>query len=293
METVRSCSSRLARGSGAALGALAAALLAAPGTMAAPAPGAAPIRDRFLDGSGHAPALVAIPGGAFLMGSQPGSPGAKPIEVPHEVVLAPFAIARTEVTREEYARFLDEVGARDEEGLPYLLDASGRELAGAERLPVVGVSWRGALAYAAWLSRKTGRDYRLPTEAQWERAARAGSEATWPWGERAPADVRAQLRCDGSDGQLAPVAITAANAYGVHDLLGNAWEWTLDCFALDFYFYSPTRDPRWLDPACAAPSIRGGSAQDDLETCRPGFRMNFWWRGAPSIGFRVVRLEPP
>jgi formylglycine-generating enzyme required for sulfatase activity len=190
------------------------------------------------------------------------------------------------------------VDGRDREGVPYvtednaglLREAGGtRPTAGADDLPVVGVSWQGAIAYGRWLSSQTGRDYRLPTEAEWERAARAGSAGTWPWGEAAPAG---QLNCGGADGRLAAVGSYAANAYGVFDLLGNAWEWTLDCFALDFYFYSPTHDPRLLDPACLTPGIRGGSFRDSPEMCRPGYRVNFWWRGAPSIGFRVVRGGP-
>lgn len=252
-------------------------------------------RDPFRDGGGPGPEMVLIPGGAFLMGSQPGAPGSKPIEVPHEVVLQPFAMARREVTNEEYARFLSEAGDRDGDGVPYVAadneglrraDRRYRPAAGADHLPVVGVSWQGALAYGRWLSGKTGREYRLPTEAEWERAARAGSAGTWPWGEAADAG---RLNCDGPDGRLAPAGAYPANAYGVFDLLGNTWEWTLDCFALDFYFYSPTHDPRVLDPACLTPGIRGGSFQDSPETCRPGYRVNFWWRGAPSIGFRVVR----
>jgi len=252
-------------------------------------------RDPFLDGGGVGPELVPIPGGAFIMGSRPGAPGAQPFEVPHEVVLAPFAMARREVTNAEYARFLGEVADRDGDGVPYVVaDGAGlrheaggyRPADGAEQLPVVGVSWQGALAYGRWLSRRTGQAYRLPTEAEWERAARAGSAATWPWGE-APGAGR--LNCAGPGGRLAPVGSYPADAYSVFDLLGNAWEWTLDCFAPDFYFYAPARDPRLVDRACLAPVIRGGSFQDAPALCRPGFRVNFWWRGAPSIGFRVVR----
>lgn len=261
--------------------------------------GASSMRDPFRDGSGWGPELARIPGGAFVMGSRPGTPGAKPIEVPHVVVLAPFAMARREVSNAEYARFLTEAGDHDAAGVPHVAEdnaglrraAGGVEpAAGADDLPVVGVSWQGAIAYGRWLSGKTGRDYRLPTEAEWERAARAGSAATWPWGEAADAG---QLNCDGAQGRLAAVGSYPANAYGVFDLLGNAWEWTLDCFAVDFYFYAPTHDPRLLDPVCLTPGIRGGSFQDVPETCRPGYRVNFWWRGAPSVGFRVVRRGLP
>ncbi len=255
-------------------------LLAAP---LEPSAGAS-FRDPFCDGSGAGPELVHVPGGAFVMGSPPGTAGAHPLEVPHPVELSPFAMARREITVAELARFLDEVGERDAEGIPYLADErqlrreGGRftPVQGAADLPAVSISWRGAVDYARWLSAKTGRDYRLPTEAQWERAASGGGGTA---------------NCRGAEGQLS-VASDVPNLYGVLDLLGNAWEWTLDCFALDFYFYSPVRDPALLDPACLAPGIRGGSFQDSAATCRPAYRVNFWWRGAPSIGFRVVRLGP-
>lgn len=244
-------------------------------------------RDPFCDGSGAGPELVTIPGGRFIMGSAPGTWGARLLEVPHPVELSPFAMARREVTVAELARFLNEAGERDAEGVPYLGDdrqlrrEAGRltPVRGADDLPAVSVSWRGALAYARWLSAKTGRDYRLPTEAQWERAALSPHDGAG--------------NCRGEAGRLAAAGTAAPNALGVLDLLGNAWEWTLDCFAMDFYFYSPGRDPVVLDPACLTPGIRGGSFQDTAELCRPSFRVNFWWRGAPSIGFRVVRVGPP
>jgi formylglycine-generating enzyme required for sulfatase activity len=267
------------------------ALLAACAVLGAPA---GVFRDAFRDGRGCGPEMVRVPAGAFRMGSPPGVLGARALEVPHRVELGAFAIGRHEVTNAEYARFLDEVENRDEEGLPFVdpegealhaKDGRFRPAPGAERHPVVGVSWRGALAYGRWLSRKTGRSYGLPTEAQWERAARVGTADAWPGGEAAGGP----LNCAGPEGRLAPAGTHPADAHGVFDLLGNAWEWTLDCFALDFYFYAPRRDPRLLDPACLAPGIRGGSFQDSPEMCRPGYRVNFWWRGAPSIGFRVVR----
>jgi formylglycine-generating enzyme required for sulfatase activity len=245
-------------------------------------------RDPFLDGSGWGPELVRLEGGAFEMGSAPGTPGAQPLEVPHRVELAPFAMARREVSNAEYARFLREVGELDADGVPYAaltaerFDRRAGQLRaapGAEELPVVSVSWRGALAYAAWLARATGQRYRLPSEAEWEWAAHAGRGS-------------GGINCAGAAGRLAAVGTSSADARGLFDLLGNAWEWTLDCFAMDFYLHAPVRDPRALDPGCLTPGIRGGSFQDTHARCRPGFRVNYWWRGAPSIGFRVVRDVP-
>ncbi|MEM6455009.1 MAG: SUMF1/EgtB/PvdO family nonheme iron enzyme [Acidobacteriota bacterium] len=274
---------------------LAFGLLLGPAT--APAAPTEPFRDPFRDGSGHGPIMVPIAAGQFEMGSRPTAPGFHPLEVPHPVALTAFAIGRTEVTNAEYARFLTDVGREaDDDGVAYVdLDATGvRADAGrfharpdrAQR-PVIGVSWRGARAYADWLSAKTGARYTLPTEARWEYAARAGSDATWPWGIHFEAG---RAVCGGeAHAEPAPVASAPADRRGVHDLLGNVWEWTLDCFVPDFYHHAPRRDPQRLDPDCLAPVIRGGSFQDPPARCRPGFRANYWWRGAASIGFRVAR----
>jgi formylglycine-generating enzyme required for sulfatase activity len=263
-------------------------------------------RDAFQDGTGRrGPELVYIPGGRFRMGSLPDEPGYRLTEVPHPVVLSPFALGRCEVTHEELAGFLDEEGNNDG-GLPYVdlaREGAGivveggrfRPAPGASRLPVTGISWRGALAYTQWLTRKTGQPYTLPTEAQWERAARAGTQTAFPWGDRFEPG---RIHCGGGeDARPEPVGTHPPNPFGLYDMLGNVWEWTLDCFTLDFYFYAPLRDPRLLDEGCLAPGIRGGSFRDPPEYCGAGYRVNHWWRGhADGIGFRVARavdVTPP
>ncbi|HVR10618.1 MAG TPA: SUMF1/EgtB/PvdO family nonheme iron enzyme [Thermoanaerobaculia bacterium] len=281
-------------------------LLAVVGVAAAAGPSAPQPRllplDPFLDGSGRtAPAMALIPAGRFLMGSTPRMPEYRALEVPHRVELDAFALGRTEVTNQELAEFLNEEG-NDDDGLPFVdLAAAGGALRfdssvyaaapAVARRPATAVSWRGARAYCRWLSQKTGRLYELPTEAQWEWAARAGAASVWPWGDTFDA---ARLNCRGrDDAGLEDVGAHPADAYGVFDLLGNAWEWVLDCFAPDFYLYSPTHDPRLLDAHCLAPGIRGGSFRDPPGYCRPSYRMNFWWRGEESIGFRVARRLVP
>jgi formylglycine-generating enzyme required for sulfatase activity len=255
-------------------------------------------RDGFRDGSGrNGPEMVAIEATAFTMGSRPEEPGYKIIEVPHRVMLSAYAIGKYEVTNREFCQFLDEMGNRSADNLPYVLIESVENSAlcregdtfrptpGREALPVVRVSWRGALAYTEWLSRKTGFFYTLPTEAQWENAARAGTTTTWPWGDTfQPGKLNTTSR-------LLPVGQYPPNAFGIHDMLGNVWEWVLDCFEPDFYFYAPSGDPVLLDRECLVPGIRGGSFRDDPGMCRPGFRINLWWRGDyDGVGFRVVRL---
>lgn len=276
-----------------------AGLTAVAGTAAASPPPDV-FRDPFCDGSGRSgPEMVLIPGGSFRMGSLPREPEVRLNEVPHPVELAAFALGRYEVTNEEMAEFLNEAG-NDDGGVPRIdvsREGSGlrfegggfRPAPGAARQPATGVSWRGALAYGRWLSAKTGRLYTLPTEAQWERAARAGTETVWPWGDTFDPE---RANCGGAEAAPVPVGSRPPDPFGVFDLLGNVWEWTLDCFALDFYFHSPRRDPRLLDPDCLAPGIRGGSFRDPAGFCRPGFRINHWWRGHPDgIGFRVTRPQ--
>lgn len=232
------------------------------------------------------------------MGSVPRDPEYHMSEVPHAVELSGFALGRYEITWEEIAEFLNEVG-NDDGGVPRvdlfwkgvglrLEDGVFRLAPGAARLPVTGISWRGALAYAEWLSRKTGEIYELPTEAQWGWAARAGTDTVWPWGN---SFEPSRLNCSGgAESRLMPVGSYPPDPNGIYDLLGNVWEWTLDCFAGDFYFYAPVQDPKLLDPCCLAPGIRGGSFRDPAGFCHPAYRINYWWRGFPGgIGFRVAR----
>ena len=268
-------------------------LLALPRGHAAPpgAPGPREFRDAFLDGTGRdAPPMVGLGARAFTMGSRSNEPEARPLEARHAVELSPYSLGRYEVTHAELAEFLNDWGNRTEEGRPWvLLDVPGvslleqvdgvfRPVPGAEQRPAVGVSWRGARAYCRWLSQKTGRRYRLPTEAEWEAAARAGADT-------APA-VTPSTRAEGTR----PVGATPANAWGLHGMQGNVWEWVLDCFEPDFYFYSPLRDPVLLDEACLAPGIRGGGFREGPGMARPGYRANAWWWGPyDSVGFRVAR----
>ena len=249
------------------------------------------IRDGFVDGSGRSgPELVALPGGHVRLG-EPAS----------EVTLSPFAIARNVVTTVEFAAFLNEVGNKDRKGIPFLadeLDTADIRVRdgvyhappGRESLPATGMSWAGALAYARWLGDRTGRHYFLPTEAQWEYAARAGTETVWPWGDTFDP---AHANCAPAKGtaKVKPVGSYPPNPFGLNDMIGNVWQWMSDCFPLD-----PSRlgdrDPAAFSPDCPAPSVRGGGAASAAVMCRPDFRVNYWWRGAPGeIGFRVVRLD--
>ncbi len=265
----------------------------------------APFADRFLDGSGRVgPSMVPIAEGRFVMGSRPTEFGYSPREVRHDVELSAYAIGRFEVTNAEFCAFLNAEGNQRERDVPWLDDEDVEEprirregpggrrfvpVDGYERHPVVTVTWLGARAYARWLSKMTGRRYRLPTEAQWECAARAGAETAWPWGEEFDAS-RVNWRRANDPPRAMPVGSYAANAWGVHDMIGNVWEWVLDDFDPHFYLYSPLRDPVSFERETWTPGIRGGGFRDSIELCRPGVRANYFWRGdRDSIGFRVSR----
>lgn len=204
------------------------------------------------------PAMVVIPPGRFEMGASAGA-AARSAELPRRsVAVAGFALGRSEVTWGEYRRFLDASG-RKADGVcrtwdptrgtwanvrGFSWDAPGYPQSDAH--PVVCVSWEDAWAYAAWLSVTTGEHYRLPSEAEWEYAARAGERAAVPWsGEPSAACRYGNLADQTVEGQTAwaerfpcrdnawfpaPTGRYRANALGLHDMLGNVWEWTEDCW---------------------------------------------------------------
>ena len=260
------------------------------------------IRDRFLDNSGRSgPQLVALNGGEFVMGTRTSDPAYNTRNVQHRVLLSPFAMGQFQITNEEFAVFLNDqrlspqqtgalIQVRLTPGLS--IPEPGHPVsvkAGAADLPVTGVSWQGALAYARWLSEKTGQSYALPSEAQWEYCARADSKAVWPWGDLFNAS---KINCDRPIATLGaePASRLSQNAFGLYGIPGNVWEWMLDCFDVTFYFHAPSRDPVFLDPSCPAPMIRGGSFRTPQYQCSPGYRVNYFSIGHwDSIGFRVMR----
>jgi len=215
------------------------------------------------------------------------------------VVLTPFAVGRFSVTNEEFAAFLNDRAldrAAENEllqvnAVPGLAISPEGHLVslrpGSAELPVTGVTWTGALAYTHWLSEKTGQVYVLPSEAQWEYAARGGARTVWPWGDQFD---ESRANCGRAGGSIQPERELPANGFGVRGTPGNVWEWVADCLDTEFFFYSPVVDPANLDPGCKAPMIRGGSFRDQPVQCSPGYRINFFARGyAGGIGFRVAR----
>ena len=259
----------------------------------------AAFRDPFADGSGRTgPVMIPLPAGEFLMGSGIADPAYNGRNLPHRVVLSPFAMCRFSVTTAEFAAFLNDLNLNRSTAARFLpVDRAPGLAFPAEGpisvdpsiadLPVTGVTWTGALAYASWLSDRTGQVYVIPSEAQWEYAARAGAATVWPWGDEFDP---ARINCDRPQGAILPERLLAPNRFGLRGMPGNVWEWLADCYDLEFYLHSPVTDPVFLDPACPAPMIRGGSFRDPRVQCSPGYRINYFAQGYPNgIGFRVVR----
>lgn len=272
------------------------------------------------------PEMVVIAAGSFTMGAQPGEEERERVPIPvrdrsvpqHVVNIAGFAVGKYDVTRDEYARFASETNRPDPDKC-YLLDRRGQiaetsanwrnpGFAQTGREPVVCVNWGDAQAYAAWLSRKTGKPYRLLSESEWEYAARAETTTSRYWGESADnqcsyangADetARAQYPSDGlancSDGFLhtSPVGSFPANAFGLYDMLGNVWQLTSDCWNGN-YDGAPSDGSAWTTGYCDLRVGRGGSWYNGPTVLRSAFRIksDAAYRDA-NVGFRVARTFP-
>jgi len=236
-------------------------------------------RDTLQDGS-LGPEMVWIPAGTFRMGDIQG--GGHYDERPvHEVSVSRFAMGRYEVTFAEYDKFAEATGRAkpDDEGW------------GRGNRPVINVSWHDATAYAEWLSGQTGHSYQLPTEAEWEYAARAGTETKYWWGNDIGTN-KANCRnssCGDSFNYTAPVGSFDANPFGIYDTAGNIWEWVQDIYSSDYYSNSIYSNP--TGPFTGSDRVlRGGGRDSPAPNCRaanrndisPDYRYN-------DIGFRLLR----
>jgi formylglycine-generating enzyme required for sulfatase activity len=227
------------------------------------------------------PLMVAVPAGTFLMGSDRHRPDEKPR---HEVGFSkPFAIGVHEVTLAEWDACLREGGCT----------FSPEEDVGSQ-LPVGNVSWDDAWAYTTWLSNKTGQSYRLPTEAEWEYAAGAGTTTAFWWGDDIGTGNANCSDCGSRwDGKgPSPVGSFAPNPFGLYDVHGNLWEWTMDCVNRS-YEGAPADGSAWLRGDCIARVLRGGSWNLESEYMRTT-RRNHYDRDVRYYlhGFRVARSLP-
>jgi len=257
-----------------------------PGVAPPPADRAQPDRmaaNNFRD-CPQCPELVRIPAGRFQMGSTPNDDSADEDETPrHDVTIAkPFALGKYEVTFAEW-----EVCVRAKA----CTNPGNDNDWGRGRQPVVSVTWNDAKQYVAWLSRETGKKYRLPSEAEWERAARAGKATRYAWGNEIGSN-RANCESCGSqwDGKrTAPVGSFPANEYGLHDMAGNVWEWVEDCWS-DNHRGAPADGKPRLTGQCERRVMRSGSWNNHPNNVRPAAREPM----APEnesydIGFRLAR----
>jgi formylglycine-generating enzyme required for sulfatase activity len=183
------------------------------------------------------PEMVEIPAGTFMMGNPLGTDVEKPV---HEVMLSAYSIGRYEVTNAEYRRFCEATGR------PYPEDpeiSQGKNYSAMlPRYPAVMMSWTDAAAYCLWLKNRTGKDYHLPTDAQWEKAARGGlAGKIYPWGD----DKREGMAQMNSSWSVGPVAVGSfpPNGYGLFDMVGNVNEMTADWYDENYYKHSPRVDP--------------------------------------------------
>ncbi|TCR64304.1 SUMF1/EgtB/PvdO family nonheme iron enzyme [Bosea sp. BK604] len=256
---------------------------AAPAPIQAPAatPAAAQAQAKTLRDCSFCPELTLIPAGSFEMGSNEMFEFEKPV---HQVTIrAPFYLGTREVSFAEWDSCVDQGGCSQR--------PSDRNL-GRGRRPVTDVSWEDANAYTAWLSAKTGKRYRLPTEAEWEYAARAGSNTTYPWGRNLDKEMANCLGCNAQQrrqtiesGQYPP------NAFGLYDMAGNAAEWVADCWG-ESYRTTPRDGSAYTAPACRERVLRGGSFNNDPRYLRSAARfkyeadVRFY-----TNGFRVLREQ--
>ena len=267
--------------------------------------------------------LVPISGGSFTMGSPASEEGRSADEGPkHMVVVESFWMARYEITWDLYQLFLqrelDELQASSPEGQEVVLDVDGVAGAttpyldmsfgmGTEGYPAVCMTQYAASKFCEWLSAMTGNFYRLPTEAEWEYACRAGSDKAYSFGEDAAELEKYAWFAENSGGKYQKVGLKEPNAWGLYDMHGNVSEWTLDQYISDIYKQrqkiteNPFEKPVKIYPR----SVRGGSWQDHTASLRsasrafsdrrwkirdPQFPKSKWWHtDAPFVGFRIVR----
>ena len=263
----------------------------------------------------NCPEMVIVPAGSFAMG-MPNETGSIVIQL-----LRPFALGRSEVTRAEYARFIADSGYEPRPGCrnwdPVLARFNDDALRSwqnpatpavqADEYPVTCVTFADVRAYTEWLSRMTGKHYRLPSEAEWEYAARGGTTTRYPWGD-APEDgcesantydVTADSAyrlgwphagCRDGFADIAPVGTMRPNSFNLHDMIGNVREWVQDC-ATDSFVGRP-RDARaweWLG-GCKRRIQRGGSWLTPPDASRSGYRVAVAEGDhSADTGFRLAR----
>ncbi|MFO0810633.1 MAG: SUMF1/EgtB/PvdO family nonheme iron enzyme [Gemmataceae bacterium] len=267
--------------------------------------------------------MVPIPAGTFLMGSPATEPDRTPDEGPqHEVKVHAFWMSKAETLWDHFDQFYKNEGitegSKQREEPVVTADAVTRPTPhytddtwghGREGKPCLGITHHAAEMFCVWLSRKTGKTYRLPTEAEWEYACRAGSKTAYPWGDDADKLGDYEWYAKNAEDDTHEPAKKKANAWGLHDMLGNVAEWCFDHYSADDYkagagktLVNPFRKPTTVRYSHV---VRGGSFADDAAKCRSAARrgsdkswlkrdpqrpQSIWWMtDCDWVGFRIVR----
>jgi formylglycine-generating enzyme required for sulfatase activity len=214
--------------------------------------------------------MVYIPPGEFTMGSNDND-NEKPL---HTVFLDGYWMGKYEVTFDQYDKYCEEKNKSKPSDQGW----------GREKRPVINVSWDDASAYCKWMSEKTGLNFKLPTEAQWEKAARGTDSRMYPWGNGEPDETLANF--DKNIDKTSPVGSypNGASPFGLLDTAGNVWEWCNDWYGSDYYKKSPTKNPPGPEIDSKKRVQRSGSWNYDAGYLRCAFRGN----GTPSLCFDFV-----
>jgi len=271
-------------------------------------------KDREFQECRDCPIMVGIPAGDFVMGSPASEPGRFDTEGPlHRVTIKAFALGKFDVTSEQFLAFLRDSGYQPAPCNP-ILNMTWRSLGDGEayppydveprRWPAVCLDWKDASAYIAWLNGKLHKrpddkgPYRLPTEAEWEYAARGGTTTARWWGDEIGTN---NANCNGcgskwDNSELSAVDALKPNPFGLYGVLGNAWQWTEDCWHPN-YIHAPANGSAWMERGCSKHVLRGGSWDNLPIFVRAAARSG----GAPNggeydysslAGFRIARDLP-
>lgn len=273
--------------------------------------------------------MVPVPGGEFMMGSPAGEEGRREDEGPQRrVKVDSFWMGKYEITWQQYDLFVKEELSKLKSHLP----PSGAEVEipadavslptppyidmsfgmGRDGYPAINMTQYAAIYYAKWLTAKTGHFYRLPTEAEWEYACRAGSQTPYHFGDDAGKLDEYAWFYGNSDRAYHKIGTKKPNSLGLYDMHGNVAEWTMDQYVAEYYtrLEGETADNPWFQPETLYPrSVRGGSWRDDPDLLRcaarrgsesrwkqrdPQLPKSLWWlTDAPFVGFRLVRPKNP
>ncbi len=279
---------------------------------------------RDLEGTDLKFDMIAIPGGSFIMGSPPTEVGRRPDEGPqHQVKISPFWIGKHEVTWDFFEPFVykNQEISRSKVPLKQQVDALTRPTKpyvdmtwgmGKEGFPAIGMTQYAAIQFCNWLYASTGEFYRLPTEAEWEYACRAGTTGSYSYPADAKLEEYAWYKTNSSN-KTHPVGSKKPNPWGLHDMHGNVTEWTYDQYKPDGYTKfegAVVQDPIIPFETLYPNSVRGGSYEDPATDLRSASRRgslaewkqidpqipksNWWLTGGTFVGIRVVRpLVPP